>query len=231
MDFPLVVVLVFASMAVSHSQKYNTVRVTVPSARIDITASIHTRSRLDCISQCVAKFSSRAFIYSITKHPNCRCASGFYKTQPPKELSKFDDLYVREDYTFQEICEEVGFELHLDGKVCISAHSANIRRTYVEARSECTKFPFGRLFMHDSEEKLRLRSYSQWTGLDDIEIEDSFVWADGRNMTTEERGLLFRGGEPDDYNDSEDCVIVWNWRMRDSSCEELRYYDCEIAAF
>lgn len=66
-----------------------------------------------------------------------------------------------------------------------------------------------------------------WIGLNDIDIEGTFVWEDNTSPLVYEN---WNSGEPNDYGD-EDCVEmrsgnVWN----DMACTTTRYFVCNIAS-
>ena len=62
-----------------------------------------------------------------------------------------------------------------------------------------------------------------WIGINDIDNEGTFVWADGSGSTYRQ----WLSGQPDDNSGNEDCgEISANPNWRDSSCTETR--DCYI---
>ena len=55
-----------------------------------------------------------------------------------------------------------------------------------------------------------------WIGLNDVDNENTFVWADG-SVSTYRR---WNSGEPNDYGGNEDCVVFWwNQFWNDFICE------------
>ncbi|XP_028678923.2 hepatic lectin-like [Erpetoichthys calabaricus] len=66
-----------------------------------------------------------------------------------------------------------------------------------------------------------------WIGLSDTEEEGEFKWEDGTNFTT--TTTFWRTGQPDDYNDNEDCIArdtekgTWN----DVPCNSKYFFICE----
>ncbi|XP_077970568.1 alpha-N-acetylgalactosamine-specific lectin-like [Styela clava] len=71
-----------------------------------------------------------------------------------------------------------------------------------------------------------------WVGLDDIEHEGRFVWADGLISTRENTD--WTAGQPDDYGENEDCGEFnrdQNWKLNDFRCSERQYYICEKGRF
>ncbi|XP_039626364.1 C-type lectin domain family 4 member A-like isoform X2 [Polypterus senegalus] len=66
-----------------------------------------------------------------------------------------------------------------------------------------------------------------WIGLSDTEEEGNYKWEDGTNFTT--TTTFWRTGQPDDYNDNEDCIALdtekgtWN----DAPCNDKYFFICE----
>ena len=96
----------------------------------------------------------------------------------------------------------------------------------------------GGLFIADSREKMALlKSLNPdvrdwWIGLDDLESEDVFTWADNRRLTYEQRESLFQSGEPNDSGNNEDCVISISHRdifkLADRPCYKPYFWACQI---
>nr|XP_039265879.1 hepatic lectin-like [Styela clava] len=66
-----------------------------------------------------------------------------------------------------------------------------------------------------------------WVGLDDIEHEGKYVWADGVDSTKDNTD--WDGRQPDNYF-NEDCVEFnpyMNWKLNDATCSLSKYYICE----
>ena len=114
-------------------------------------------------------------------------------------------------------------------------------KTYVDARTFCNQFPNGRLFVADSVEKAMLvrvvhtangdgewRAPSIYIGLDDLDTDLTFVWADGRVATPEEFSEMFKS-QPTTVDGIKHCVIVRkkNGLLSVVNCYE-RFYVCEI---
>ena len=88
--------------------------------------------------------------------------------------------------------------------------------------------------MTDSLDKIEIignhHNLDHWVGLSDRETEDTFRWADGRNVTSSERDNLFYSGQPDNYN-GEDCgmFVAAYSRLNDQSCVwYTELFVCEI---
>ncbi|RUS70238.1 hypothetical protein EGW08_021998 [Elysia chlorotica] len=70
-------------------------------------------------------------------------------------------------------------------------------------------------------------------GLNDIEVEGTFVWENGEPLSAEQNLYIWHGSEPNDFNGAEDCVDVkhrtWgNARaLTDESCYSKIRYVCE----
>ena len=96
--------------------------------------------------------------------------------------------------------------------------------------------------MSDTQEKVQLVAQRMhddfdgadtFIGLDDLDLEDNFVWADGRTMASYERGL-FSVGDPNNMFDIEHCVVVVvdgninkEKFLRDKTCGAKRLFVCE----
>ncbi|KAK6978902.1 lectin BRA-3, partial [Biomphalaria glabrata] len=73
-------------------------------------------------------------------------------------------------------------------------------------------------------------SNTYWLGLDDLEEEKNFVWADGKTIKPDIRNLIFMNGKPDGdghcffkvtftvYMDDTDC-----YRNLSSVCEQFQF--------
>ena len=55
---------------------------------------------------------------------------------------------------------------------------------------------------------MQLAGLRVWLGLDDLDLEDDFRWADGTSMTSQQRSDFFKGSQPDDLHGDEDCVTL-----------------------
>ncbi|XP_077993134.1 macrophage mannose receptor 1-like [Glandiceps talaboti] len=75
-----------------------------------------------------------------------------------------------------------------------------------------------------------LSTHYYWIGLHDIGTEGTFVWVDGTPYDPAQAN--WDGGQPDNYNDVEDCAIIWaNGRWNDRGCDyTLTGYLCQHEA-
>ncbi|XP_077970269.1 lectin-like [Styela clava] len=68
-----------------------------------------------------------------------------------------------------------------------------------------------------------------WIGLDDIQQEGAFVWADG--VTLSDQDSFWSTDQPDDHKNQEDCVHLSHlkkWKFNDNHCSTSNRYICEI---
>lgn len=110
------------------------------------------------------------------------------------------------------------------------------RANFNTAESNCAKLPIGIgdghlvSILDDLERRFLEASFNPatyrlvWIGLSDIVQEDEFVWTDGSfyNFT------YFNDGEPNNDNDSEDCVyrdLTGGWN--DHPCENEKPFICK----
>ena len=78
----------------------------------------------------------------------------------------------------------------------------------------------------------QLTSLKVWVGLDDLQEEDNFRWADGKLMTSQERDELWFGNQPDNSGGEENCAVVkhgeWGSLFNDGHCNKMLRAVCEI---
>ena len=65
-----------------------------------------------------------------------------------------------------------------------------------------------------------------WIGLNDRLNEDTFVWESGRPLSAE-IAKKWRSGEPDDWDDGEDCARIINNTMHDAQCQAKVWFVCQ----
>ena len=106
-------------------------------------------------------------------------------------------------------------------------------KNYSAAKEFCSGFLHTRLFVADTRAKSdlvleHLPDLNTWVGLDDIQVEDDFRWADGSSMTSQQRQELFVHGEPNS-DGSEDCVHFDHRRggFNDARCSMKYTFVCE----
>ena len=108
--------------------------------------------------------------------------------------------------------------------------------TCPQANTTCSQYTGGRMYVANTLDKLsllfQLTSLKVWVGLDDLQEEDNFRWADGKLMTSQERHELWYGNQPDNLNGEENCATVkdgnWSSLFNDQSCDYGFRPVCEI---
>ncbi|XP_066502466.1 lymphocyte antigen 75, partial [Hoplias malabaricus] len=106
------------------------------------------------------------------------------------------------------------------------------RLTWHEARAECEKKGSHLMSIHDIHERTwvstQIGTSIYWFGLNDIVSEGNWEWSDGSVFYP--YLSFWRPGQPDDYNDNEDCGQVdgnSNGRWNDEHCTAQRQYICK----
>ncbi|XP_039265231.2 C-type lectin mannose-binding isoform-like isoform X2 [Styela clava] len=113
------------------------------------------------------------------------------------------------------------------------------RLDYEKAKTNCQKFSanLASVGLRDSKVRrdlikilLENLKYDEqvWIGVDDIETEGQFIWADG--VIANPQSTDWYTGEPNDYGGNEDCGTLaqgTGWKMNDSPCDHSYAYLCE----
>ena len=105
-------------------------------------------------------------------------------------------------------------------------------RTAADAAALCTSLGLSLPVFHNDDDQQALVAdvgvFQYWIGLNDINAEGAFVWADGTtfDFATESN---FNGGEPNDFN-NEDCVeAIGNNGWNDTTCDGSRRTVCPLS--
>ncbi|XP_070539238.1 alpha-N-acetylgalactosamine-specific lectin-like [Ptychodera flava] len=106
--------------------------------------------------------------------------------------------------------------------------------TYQEAKQVCEGLRSTLAVVNDAEENLFLKRYTLnqfhfWIGLDDIDSEGNYVWADGSSLTYSN----WNSAQPDNYGNNEDCVhLISNadGKWNDLPCSNRISFICERKA-
>lgn len=133
-----------------------------------------------------------------------------------------------------------GFSMFSSGTVRLCIMRVYKSRDYDAARAHCSSIENGRLVIVDTPGKAQAIqskiTAGIYVGLTDENVEDSFVWSDGRAMTSQERGM-FAAGEPNNAGASstwegEDCVVIGpDLKFYDVACYKEKHFICELNIF
>ncbi|KAG9469826.1 hypothetical protein GDO78_019567 [Eleutherodactylus coqui] len=109
-----------------------------------------------------------------------------------------------------------------------------VKATWAKTRDSCLKKGADLAVITSKREQIFLVSISDvsydkhyWIGLHDMDEEGTWTWVDGTNYETSYKSWGI--GEPDDWEDAEDCVYLWAFGVwNDVSCDyEDHYGICE----
>ncbi|XP_059150338.1 collectin-11-like [Physella acuta] len=143
-------------------------------------------------------------------------------------------------YSTTMLCNPgTNFTLQQNGSqsLCVRISSESVN--YTNAKLACEVLG-GTLYTPKTDEKLNIfqqlvtsLNVMLWIGLDDIETEDVFKWADdGSILTSSWRVRLFPSGQPDNAWGNEDCVS-YNYyfpkQINDAACDIKMNYLCEMS--
>ncbi|XP_047671732.1 CD209 antigen-like protein E [Tachysurus fulvidraco] len=154
------------------------------------------------------------------------------KERPQLQLER--DQYQRELSKLHSALLNLGWRFFNKSFYYIST----VKRSWEETRQGCIKRGADLVIINSTEEQDFISEYSNgtqaWIGLTDTDTEGTFKWVDGSPLTTK----FWWNGEPNDYEQSEDCVITgytkakfnistWN----DYPCNHLVVGICEMKIF
>uniref|UniRef100_A0A2C9K4V1 C-type lectin domain-containing protein n=1 Tax=Biomphalaria glabrata TaxID=6526 RepID=A0A2C9K4V1_BIOGL len=76
------------------------------------------------------------------------------------------------------------------------------------------------------------RKPDTWIGLEDRQTEGKYIWHDGTEQTARQRTDFSCYGQPDNWDNAEDCLHASKWcsaprNINDDSCTESFEYLCE----
>ena len=236
-------------------------RLTTPGVAIATVSTFQTPSVLSCSARCVSIDQGSYFGYDNTAR-QCSCGSSLVagSVEASLKLYRHEDAAAELTTTTTTTttttplqaacpsskCDSVsGFSCHLLAATAVCIKQSSTSKSYADAEAECQVNTDGRLFISDTAEKMDLMEhiYSDgviasndfvWVGVDDRSNEDTWVWADGRAMTTDERSALFKPTQPNNIN-GQDCGALKkssasaNVLLEDQDCNNNSYYHiCEI---
>ena len=196
------------------------------SQGITVSASYGRGTIASCAAQCLSVFTTGYFVHN---KATLQCNCGHTLTSTP--LSQGDVLYKNHhcdsSVDFNEFTIETGEVL------CLKFDSTPL--PYLDAVNYCSALS-SRVFVADTDDKLYLirtefgASKNVWIGLDDIQEDGKFVWADGREMTATETSQLFLSTQPDGGT-SENCVVIYWFQnvLHDVGCSPDYHFICELS--
>ncbi|KAH9488788.1 hypothetical protein Btru_050005 [Bulinus truncatus] len=187
-----------------------TVRLTCGPQRLN--SGWTTKSRLDCVVMCRRKFgnSCKCFMYNKLTNLCTPCTGISAMSNPPSDPE--GDLY------FSGSCDGYPDFSFYSGLSLTPSYSAFIDKwlNYTDATSVC-KCLESNMFSPKNWNKYQLflnitgLGNYEWVGLDDIESEGKFVWAeDGTEIDPTLKWQIFSANQPDNVGGpNEDCVHKW----------------------
>ncbi|KAI8752818.1 CD209 antigen protein D [Biomphalaria glabrata] len=125
-----------------------------------------------------------------------------------------------------------GFRSYTEGDVKMCLSYRQDLKNYTDARTYCSSVN-SRLAVIKTWEKFQIvvPFVNAWIGLDDLETEGTFKWADGSVLDDHLKSRIFYPGEPNAYYPQENCVCQRCWTYFDKLCDTLCYlakhYLCE----
>ncbi|CAL1526004.1 unnamed protein product [Lymnaea stagnalis] len=237
-SLPSVLILFFAAISTAAVPGRTFKRNTDPLVDIvPLSPGWTETSSVSCVARCAREFLTcrSALFNKVTRH----CTPGSWLLPSPSAR----DLTQGTLYSTAMSCngKAESFTYAADNGVMCAWLSPR-RLNYISAREDCIANQ-ARLYTIRTDEKLELLlrhyppdrdQYHQdkdryWIGLDDLENEGLFIWADGTALADEWKARVFHPGQPDDHLGVEDCVI-YNASfgpLNDIPCNDSWQYICE----
>ena len=213
-----------------------------------VTSSTFTKSStLSCSAKCVSLDQGSYFGYNKDAR-HCSCGTSLVAGSVDASLK----LYRHEDASSElaiarcpsSACSSAGYTCYdlTASSVCISKQAGPA--SFDVAKQHCETFggSNGRLYVPDTIEKINQlvtvlfvanTNTNAWVGLDEIDNEGTWVWADGRVLTQADESF-FGPGELSDsgdhdcgtaFCDIDDGALVY---LKVEGCNSQRQYICEI---
>ncbi|KAK3764486.1 hypothetical protein RRG08_055651 [Elysia crispata] len=205
-----------------------------------------SHSIFECQLQCIKRYSEncQAVVYN-NQTGNCRPGSIAFGpiekviTSIPETGSSDKLYYVRQpippcntsnNFALYDVC----------GTSACLYLSTSRAEDYNDARTLCNQMN-SRLFVGNSMVKFSLFWYTTkiymnvttYIGLQDIDVENSFVWGNGESLSSDQAEYIWITYQPDNYRGDQDCAITQheNWPSKfgldDAPCNISIYYVCE----
>uniref|UniRef100_A0A8C2D731 C-type lectin domain-containing protein n=1 Tax=Cyprinus carpio TaxID=7962 RepID=A0A8C2D731_CYPCA len=107
------------------------------------------------------------------------------------------------------------------------------KKSWTESRRYCRERAADLIIINNTEEQNYVKNISGgsevWIGLTDIEVEDTWKWVDGSNMTLP--GFWVPGEPNSHHGKEEDCAITRSSGWVDISCDSTSKWICEKNIF
>ncbi|RUS71173.1 hypothetical protein EGW08_021060 [Elysia chlorotica] len=162
-----------------------------------------------CVASCFSRYASKCQTVMFNPRANlCTPGSFIRKSQSGSTLAP-----TRTEgflYAARACDTSDEFEVLSSAQASACVRMSNVSLNHQQAKEFCTGLG-AHLFVARSMEKLNLLPHGVriLIGLTDTETEGVFVWDDNGDVFDPAlNDLIFRAGEPSNYNDSEDCVTV-----------------------
>ncbi|KAH9492289.1 hypothetical protein Btru_024591 [Bulinus truncatus] len=189
-------------------------------------------TQLECVLTCQSLDTCRAVAFDIN---TSRCSLGSALVVRP--YARSETLQVMHVLDHPPCYQIPDFQIYEMGSVttCAWTNESNETVNYTVATAAC-KARGAHLYTMKSVEKLSYPltyGFTYWVGLDDIEVENVFRWADDRSILTNElRVQIFQPGQPNDYAEQDCCMLHGaGHQINDYHCNALTRYICEISDF
>ncbi|XP_067234412.1 asialoglycoprotein receptor 1-like [Chanodichthys erythropterus] len=146
-------------------------------------------------------------------------------------LSNYNETLNTEKLTLQKEMKELRQRIHkIDGWSCYQSSLYFIsseKKSWTESRRYCTDRGADLIIINNTEEQEYLKQVpggtDVWIGLTDSDVDNTWKWVDGTNMTSG----FWRDGAPSDSAGDKDCAINLPSGFADYSCKKPFKWICE----
>ncbi|KAH9500350.1 hypothetical protein Btru_071573 [Bulinus truncatus] len=236
---PAISTCVLGTLSYSHmfpvyQARIFSLRLTPTFGPIRLNSSWTDRSLVSCMANCIARFTTQC-LSVMFNNVTLLCSAGSWLSQNETVPTAVEgQLYVGHNCN-----EQLGFRVRGYGatRACV-LYDTNFRN-YSEAAEFCASLD-SFLYTVRTTDKLKIlqgvavHPTHAWVGLDDLEVEGRYVWADNGDVIDPALvPKIFQSGQPDNYNDTEDCTLITrNYHMlNDYICSLIEHTVCERNLF